>query len=278
MKRFTESSKWSDPWFRRLSGAAKMLWFYVLDHCDNVGIVEIDLQLASQDCGIKCNAETVAELGDRIQHIGENKYLIGKFISFQYGKLSPSCRPHEKILDAIESNGLTQVGKVYVYPVSQKDRVSIPYQDFTDRVSDTHKEKEKEKDKEKEQDKNKDTLCTNRAKATRQELDQFCRDNGLYPRDAEYLWSRWEGNGWMNGKSKIKDWRLTIKAWAAQGYLPSQKQRLPIDFWPSTETSQEQPEESISLDKFLKSIQERSAIPQESEPDTQLESDSDELF
>lgn len=264
MKRFTDSNKWLDPWFRCLSSQAKMLWLYILDHCDNVGIVEIYPQLVSNDCGIKCNADTVAELGDRVQHISGNKYLIGKFISFQYGKLSPSCRPHEKILDAIDSNGLIQVGKSYVYPVSQKDK---GMDTLSSKGMDTLQEQEEEKDKEKEQDKDKDTLSANKAKATREELEQFCRENGLFPRDAEYLWARWESNGWVNGKTKIKDWRMTVRSWKAQGYLPSQKQRLDTDYWPSDEpestTEESELENPINrLFQTIKTLAEKKPEPE----------------
>lgn len=41
--------------------------------------------------------------------------------------------------------------------------------------------------------------------------------------DGESCWEKWNGNGWINGKNKIKDWKATIRSWKAQGYLPSQK-------------------------------------------------------
>lgn len=276
MKRFTDSNKWLDPWFRCLSSQAKMLWLYILDHCDNIGIVEIYPQLVSNDCGIKCNADTVAELGDRVQHISGNKYLIGKFISFQYGKLSPSCRPHEKILDAIESNGLIQVGRSYVYPVSQKDK---GINTLSIKSIDTLQEQEEEKDKEKEQDKDKHTLSVSKAKATREELDQFCRENGLYPRDSEYLWALWEGNGWINNKTKIKNWRMTVRSWKAQRYLPSQKQRLDTDYWPSDEP--EKPTEESELENPINRLFQtiKTLAEKKPEPEPEIEPmETGELF
>ena len=56
-----------------------------------------------------------------------------------------------------------------------------------------------------------------------QEVQTYCRELGLPNADAEYLWYKWEANGWLNGKSPIKDWKATIRSWKAAGYMPSQK-------------------------------------------------------
>jgi hypothetical protein len=44
--------------------------------------------------------------------------------------------------------------------------------------------------------------------------------------DAEYLWNHWNGNGWINGKNPIVDWRSTVRAWIRAGHLPSQKTKF----------------------------------------------------
>jgi len=43
MKRFTESNKWDDPWFRELPGSHKLVFLYILDRCNNAGFWEVDL-------------------------------------------------------------------------------------------------------------------------------------------------------------------------------------------------------------------------------------------
>ncbi len=47
---------------------------------------------------------------------------------------------------------------------------------------------------------------------TIEEVDAYCksRNNGI---DAEHFVAHYEANGWMRGKTKIKDWRACIRTW-----------------------------------------------------------------
>ena len=254
MNRFTETLKWSDPWFRRLSPTAKLAWFYAVDHCDNIGVVELDLEFLSADCGSKCNEKTIQELGERLQPIGGNRYFIPKFIGFQYGRLSESCRPHEKVIEAIRSHGLVLTPLGYRYPV---DRVCIGYPEKSDGVSYTPQDSTGIRQEE-EQDRKK-------GKASCDEIMEFCKSNGLFPRDAEYLWNRWESNGWQNANKPIKNWKAVIRSWKAQGYLPSQKAQNAADFWPEPAS---EPEPEIDLMARLMANKARSAAKQREEEGT----------
>jgi hypothetical protein len=68
---------------------------------------------------------------------------------------------------------------------------------------------------------------------SRDEFDAFIREVGLFANDAEWLWNKWEANGWVNGKNKIKDWRATVRAWKVQQYFPSQKTDGRCVPWPT---------------------------------------------
>lgn len=246
MKRFTDTNKWLDPWFRNLSAPAKMLWFYIVDHCDNIGLCELDLTLVSKDCDIKITDAHVNELGERVQRICNGKVYVTKFIPFQYGTLSEDCKPHKKLIEAIRFHGLVPNFKGYAYPsVRVSDRVSYTLQE-------KEKEKEQEQEEEKEQEKDKKS-----GKATEEELRDFCKGNGLFPRDVEYLWNTWEGNGWRVSNRPIKNWKATIRAWIAQGYLPSQKSPSASDCWPETVT--EPPPEEDLWEKLLRNKAKREA-------------------
>jgi hypothetical protein len=228
MKRFTDTAKWSDPWFRRLSGPAKMLWFYILDHCDHVGMIEIDLALASQDCGIKIPDSALLELGARLEPAGQGKMIVPKFIKFQIGDPRPSCPAHGKVCQSIEELSLYRDALGYHYP---SGRLPVVYP----KGNNTLKEKEEDKDKDKEEEKEEDkTRAKPKPKPSdKTECDDFLKSTGLYPRDSEWFWHKMEGNGWTNGGKKVKDWKATVRSWKAAGYFPSIKS--PTDYekdWP----------------------------------------------
>lgn len=56
-----------------------------------------------------------------------------------------------------------------------------------------------------------------------EEIIEFCSELKLPQTDAEFLWHKWEGNGWKNNGKAIQDWRATIRSWQKAGYLPSQR-------------------------------------------------------
>lgn len=64
-----------------------------------------------------------------------------------------------------------------------------------------------------------------RARSMDEVLD-FClsAEVQLTKQDAEYVWHKWEGNGWTNDGNPIKNWKATIRQWKTGGFFPSQKQ------------------------------------------------------
>ncbi len=51
----------------------------------------------------------------------------------------------------------------------------------------------------------------------------FVQELALPPSDGESCYWKWEANGWTNQGEPIRNWKATIRAWKASGYLPSQK-------------------------------------------------------
>ena len=137
-KRFTATDKWQDKWFRKLEPKYKLLWQYILDSCDCAGIWELDLELAGFFTGCEYDLiETRLVLDGRIQEINGLKWFIQKFIDFQYGTLTESCKPHLSVIKQLEKHGLS---KGY----------SKGIQTFEEKEKDKDKEKDKEKDKDKD--------------------------------------------------------------------------------------------------------------------------------
>jgi hypothetical protein len=128
MKRFTETEKWNDPWFRRLPMEVKCLWNYLCDRCDVAGVIELDLELAGQDIGHNYQNSDMALLESRMEKMMGGKWRILKFLDFQYGTLDLKCRGQTNVIKAVLKHGID-------YPILHlNDRVSH-------RVSDTLQDK-----------------------------------------------------------------------------------------------------------------------------------------
>lgn len=138
MKRFTETTKWDNPWFRKLKPKHKLLWAYFLDKCDAAGVADLDFELASFQIGESISEKDVEAIGPNLQKLPNGKLWAPKFIRFQYSELSKECKAHWPVYKLIESHGL------------DLDRVLIGYQMVSDSPQEKEKDKEKDKDKEKE--------------------------------------------------------------------------------------------------------------------------------
>jgi len=136
-KRFTETNKWADPWFRALTPTEKALWQWMLDHCDCAGVLpEIDWTLASFQIGGTVTEADLASFGDRVEACGKG-YWLTKFVAFQVGFIDPEnpTMPHRGVLKA-----LTRAGIPFEKAI---ERVSKPFP----KGYQTLKDKDKDKDK-----------------------------------------------------------------------------------------------------------------------------------
>lgn len=150
-KRFTDTDKWSDPWFRRLAAESKILFLFLADNVDTAGFWKVDFELASLFCGFQVGAEPHLERfnADKQRVKDHVSYWeLVDFISFQYGALKSDCRPHKSVIDLLRKH--RRIG--YRYPI---DTLSIPYGYPSNRVSVDCVEKEKETEREKEKEKEK---------------------------------------------------------------------------------------------------------------------------
>lgn len=134
-KRFTETQKWDDPWFRRLSPARKCLWQYICDRCDQSGVIDLDYEAASFQIGAEVSEADLLAFGERVEKLPCGKAWVAKFVKFQYGELSTACKAHTPVFAAIERNGL-------------KQRLSKPIQQLPDSPHRGLQEAEKEKEEE----------------------------------------------------------------------------------------------------------------------------------
>jgi len=131
-KRFTDTDKWRKKWFMDLSMKHKLFWFYLLDNCDNAGIYDVNLSLASFIIGEEITIKDIDYLNGNVFVLSSDKWFIKKFIEFQYGLLNPSVNPHKPVISKLKKYSVLKGYLKGIY---------------------TLKDKEQDKDKDKEQNK-----------------------------------------------------------------------------------------------------------------------------
>lgn len=123
MKRFTETDKWRDPWFRKLSAGAKLAFYYIVENCDNSGVWTPDTELADFSIGMAIPWDKVKEaFGNRLLILSSGDWLMLKFVSFQYGQLSPDCKPHLQVLRLIEKHRVSKGYPKGINTLEEKDK------------------------------------------------------------------------------------------------------------------------------------------------------------
>lgn len=185
MKRFTETEKWRDPWFRKLSAGAKLAFLYIIDNCDNAGVWTADKELADFSIGMEIPWMKVLEaFGERVSVLPSGDWLIVRFVEFQFGKLSKDCKPHLQVIRLIE-----------------KHRASKGYPKGFGTLED------------KEEDKEKDKKGDARGKPeSRSEVDAYAAEIGMSKADVDSWFDHFEANGWkVGGKAAMKDWQAALR-------------------------------------------------------------------
>ena len=124
-KRFTATEKWIDPWFCGLSIIDRLFWIYLCDNCDLAGVWQVNRMLVQTYFpGYEL---TPAVFGDRLRILTPEKWLLTKFVLFQYGTLNTNNRMHQAVIARLEKEG------------ASKGHPS-PYQGAKDKDKDIYKE------------------------------------------------------------------------------------------------------------------------------------------
>lgn len=102
-KRFTDTAKWRNEWFRTLPDRAKLAWIYLCDECESHGVMKADYGLATFQLGFKITPAKLQDwFGDKIHFISDEQILIVQFFEFQYGESKDSwsakVRAKEKLI------------------------------------------------------------------------------------------------------------------------------------------------------------------------------------
>lgn len=111
-KRFTDSQKWYDPWFRKLAIPHKLFWYFITDMCDHAGFWKVDFELASFLTGCALDEkETLLAINNgknRVIVVKEGLWHVVPFVFFQYGKLNPNNNLHRSVVKRLKERGARQ--------------------------------------------------------------------------------------------------------------------------------------------------------------------------
>lgn len=165
-KRFTDTNKWDQPWFRKLTPDAKLLWFFLCDRCDAAGVWETDEDAFRFFSGSRTTfSDLLDELAERVENIGDKLHVV-KFVSFQYGAISPTNNAHRAVLATAERHGLSVAtattgqpqgrGKPDPSQTQARPKRGADQPQGRGRPAPMDKDMDMDKDKEREKEKDKD--------------------------------------------------------------------------------------------------------------------------
>lgn len=175
-KRFTEINIWEADWFMELKPYQKLMWFYINDRCDNIGVWNINLRLAAFHLEISEEIETfwdefveaVNNSDERIRELKQGTWILLGFVEFQYCKKNPLSNksiPHKTYIDLMHKRDLWEwfcINHPEVMPPEDLEQHNSLYPSPTlaPRVNRRAKDKEEEKEPDKEVDTEEDKALT----------------------------------------------------------------------------------------------------------------------
>lgn len=136
-KRFVDTEIYRKAWFTELTAEQQQLWFYLCISCDIAGIWDKNYRLASFELKREISDESFSCFGQRAVHLEDNKLWIPGFITFQYGTLSPDCKPHRAVISLLQKRSIDPQTLTILKGLANP----------LDTVQDKDKDKDKDQDK-----------------------------------------------------------------------------------------------------------------------------------
>ncbi|MFC2129841.1 hypothetical protein ACFLSQ_00245 [Bacteroidota bacterium] len=146
-KRFTDTDKWKDEWFKKLPTAYKLLWLYILDDCNHAGIWHSEFEIAQIRIGkenIIDKESALSIFGDKVVQIDDGrKWFIPSFVTFQYGELNPENKAHNSVIKILKENDLENYINYSDKPLKSSSRGAEEKEKNKDKIIFKIKDKDK---------------------------------------------------------------------------------------------------------------------------------------
>ena len=202
-KRFTDSGKFRDNWYRKLTPKQKCLWEFLISECSLAGIIEIDLDSLSFHIGEEITIEDFEPLNDRIYTLPDNKVFIPKFITFQQKELNEHNPAHKNIIEILSK---------YDIDLSLNlENLERGFKGASKVLNSTIGNVKVEVTGNIKGNGNTTKKCIFQ-KPTKTEIIDYINEKQLKV-DSETFIDHYESNGWKVGKVPMKDWKATLRNW-----------------------------------------------------------------
>jgi hypothetical protein len=214
-KRFTDTEKWKDQWFRKLPTKYKAFWFYIVDNCDNSGLWKQDIDLASFQIGEKIDLKDAIKFlnneKERVKVVNNGEYLlIYTFISFQIGNI------YQEKLTNLQKNAK----KLMLQHIETKGLIVKDFNVLTGKLPVAMRYIYKGI-----KDKGKEDTVTGKLPVTKskeippdfEDVESYCKEIE-FDLDIQHWLDFYQSKGWLIGKNKMKDWKAAVRTWKRNNY------------------------------------------------------------
>lgn len=206
--RFTETEKWSDPWFQSLPHGSKLLFMYLCDRCNMAGFYEENVREACFHLGIDEGQYKGALKGLESRLVAASGWLwLKNFLKHQRNMdLNPENKAHRGIIRLLHEQAERFGGiKEFKSILGATKGLPSPPNGYK-----TNASKE-------------EGVQGRKPKSSAEQLRNYAMAIGLPESDGQYCFDKWEGNGWRNDGKPIRDCEATMRTWKQLGILPSQR-------------------------------------------------------
>ena len=214
--RLSSTDKWNDAWFNSLSPNAKLLFFYLVENCDNAGFYEINKKFLMFFTGLD-NDNLVSAITElKKAYIKSNDGLRIWIINFlKYQKKTPlnfANNNHKQIISIIQYN-LMDENK---FKGCSKLNAILPM-DYQ-----VGKRKKKELPATMENDLNAEIVIPVKRfqKPSVNEIAEYMKekDFAYYVAESNRFFNYFESKGWIVGNSSMKSWKSAVSNWMINFY------------------------------------------------------------
>lgn len=145
--RLTDVFKWDQTWFTELSQEHKLLWIYMNDKCDNIGVYTFNKRRIEFDTHVNIDVKDIADTfnqhGTKIQpiennHLEKDSFLLVDFCKYQHCKKSallPTSNVFVSYMRDIKNAGLVDYFYQNIPDVVSEDTFLF-FKAFDDQVLD----------------------------------------------------------------------------------------------------------------------------------------------